>query len=166
MNLILKLIRFSHYHHKHLKATSFWYLYEGKVVSFTHMAVCLWLISVTFHYVLKSSFLFGYLEKKRLLKTKCKQNDQAAQVQSTQLASLYIAFSWALIWWWDSSGDGNMKKNTHFSRLSIFFLISASKAFFFFCIRYLRIIPFQTFLPVILKIKERKHYYTERHLWI
>lgn len=42
------------------------------------MAVCLGLISVTFHYVLKSSFLFGYLEKKRLLKTKCKYEGCAA----------------------------------------------------------------------------------------
>lgn len=131
MNLILKLIRFFHYHHKHLKATSFWYLHEGKVISFTHMAVCLRLISVTFHYVLKSSFLFGYLEKKRLLKTKSKQNDQAAQVQSIQLASLYIAFSWALMWWWDSSEDGNMKKHTFFMFKHSFFF-SASKAFFFF----------------------------------
>lgn len=57
------------------------------------MAVCLWLIPVTFHYILKSSFLFGNLEKKRLLETENKEKDRAAQVQCTQLASLYIDLS-------------------------------------------------------------------------
>lgn len=47
----------------------------------TYMTVCLWLISVTFHYVLKSSFLFGYLEKEGLLKTKFKHEGHATQVQ-------------------------------------------------------------------------------------
>lgn len=57
--------------HKNFKS-HFWALQKVKPVLCTYMAVCLGLISVTFHYVLKSSFLFGYLEKKRLLKTKCK----------------------------------------------------------------------------------------------
>lgn len=109
-SITLQRIWLFSYEHKHFKS-HLWALQKVKSMLLTYMAVCLWLISVTFHYVLKSSFLFGYLEKKRLLKTKRKHEGQAAQVQ-------YAAFWWILLWihnfkiylWW-----GEYENNKDFS---------------------------------------------------
>lgn len=126
-----------------------WALQKVKAMLLTYMAVSLWLISVTFHYFLKSSFLFGYLEQKRLLKTEYKHEGQAAQVH-------YVAF-WGILLWIQ-----NLKIHLwlwEHETTKVFLGIPcflSTKAFC--CLWCLGITPLLTFLPVALKIKERKYY--------